>query len=84
MPHLLLALASMVVESPSIRGQSHECSKQAALSIAQCTTISSTCINKQTAAYLSDTDVVVLAVMVATTLPAGKKVGITFKAGKHL
>ena len=34
----------------------HECSKQAALFIAQCTTASSTCRNRQTAAYLSNTD----------------------------
>ena len=36
MPHLLLALvSSMVLESPSIKDQSRECSKQAALSITQ-------------------------------------------------
>ena len=35
-PHLLLALvSSMVLEGPSIKDQSRECSKQAALSITQ-------------------------------------------------
>ncbi len=34
-PHLLLALVSMVLEGPSIKDQSYVCSKQAALSIAQ-------------------------------------------------
>ena len=32
-PHLLLALVSMVLEGPSVKDQSHACSKQAALSI---------------------------------------------------
>ena len=35
LPHLLLALLSVVLEGPSIKAQSHECSKQAALSITQ-------------------------------------------------
>ena len=34
-PHLLLALVSMVLEGPSIKDQIHQCSTQAALSIAQ-------------------------------------------------